>query len=281
MTGAQQSSVRERLWYVAWLVVCLAFLAFFIGPFFWMFFTSFKTRPDIVRFPPRLLPTEWITDNYVTMWTELNWLPMFWNSAWITSVSVVLVIFFNSLAGFSFAKIRWPLRNFFFLFIIAGLIVPEQVDLIPRFLMMVSWGLTGTYIPVILFMIAQGFQTFMLRQFISTIPDDYIDAAKIDGMGYFSIFMRIILPLAKAGVLTMTIFTTFAVWNQYVYPLIYLTEQRQFTVQLGLGLLQQRLAGQFGPIMAGATIVSIPTMIVYLFFQRFFTAGITMVGIKG
>jgi multiple sugar transport system permease protein len=146
---------------------------------------------------------------------------------------------------------------------------------------MVSWGLTGTYIPVILFMIAQGFQTFMLRQFISTIPDDYIDAAKIDGMGYFSIFMRIILPLAKAGVLTMTIFTTFAVWNQYVYPLIYLTEQRQFTVQLGLGLLQQRLAGQFGPIMAGATIVSIPTMIVYLFFQRFFTAGITMVGIKG
>ena len=273
--------MRKGLWYVAWLVVCLGFLAFFIGPFFWMFFTSFKARPDIVRFPPRLLPTEWITDNYVAMWTELNWLPMFWNSAWITSVSVVLVIFFNSLAGFSFAKMRWPLRNFFFLFIIAGLIVPEQVDLIPRFLMMVSWGLTGTYIPVILFMIAQGFQTFMLRQFISTIPDDYIDAAKIDGMGYFSIFMRIVLPLAKAGVLTMTIFTTFAVWNQYVYPLIYLTEQRQFTVQLGLGLLQQRLAGQFGPIMAGATVVSIPTMIIYLFFQRFFTAGITMVGIKG
>lgn len=281
MSGIIESTSRRRIGYTVWMLVCLFFLAFFIGPFFWMFFTSFKARPDIVRFPPRLLPAQWITENYATMWNELPWLPMFWNSTWITVLSVLLVIFFNSLAGFSFAKLNWPFRNFFFLFIIAGLIVPEQVDMIPRFLMMVSWGLTGTFVPIILFMVAQGFQTFMLRQFISTIPNEYIDAAKIDGMGYFGIFVRIIMPLARAGILTMTIFTTFAVWNQYVYPLIYLTHPHQFTVQLGLGLLQQRLAGQFGPIMAGATIVSIPTMIVYLIFQRYFTAGITMAGIKG
>ena len=272
---------KRRLNHLVWLLLCVMFLFFFVGPFVWMVTTSFKAAADIVRFPPRLFPERWVVDNYVTMWHELNWLPMFANSFWITGVSVFLLVMVSALGGFSFAKLRWPLRTFCFLLIVAGLIVPTEVDMIPRFLMMTSWGLTGTYIPVILLIIGQGFQTFMIRQFIGTIPDDYFDAAKVDGMGYVWMFVKIVLPLAKAGVITMSIFSTFMVWNQYVYPLIYLTKPHQFTLQLGLGLLQQRLVGQFGPLMAAATMVSIPTLIIYLMFQQRLTSGIAMTGVKG
>ncbi|MDE0228252.1 MAG: carbohydrate ABC transporter permease [Spirochaetaceae bacterium] len=272
---------KRRLNYLVWLLLCVVFLFFFVGPFVWMVTTSFKTPADIIRFPPRLFPELWVVDNYVTMWNELNWLPMFANSFWITGVSVFLLVMVSALGGFSFAKMRWPLRTFCFLLIVAGLIVPTEVDMIPRFLMMTSWGLTGTYIPVILLIIGQGFQTFMIRQFIGTIPDDYFDAAKVDGMGYVWMFVKIVLPLSKAGVITMAIFSTFMVWNQYVYPLIYLTKPHQFTLQLGLGLLQQRLVGQFGPLMAAATMVSIPTLIIYLMFQQRLTSGIAMTGVKG
>ena len=272
---------KRRLNYLVWLLLCVVFLFFFVGPFVWMVTTSFKTPADIIRFPPRLFPELWVVDNYVTMWSELNWLPMFANSFWITGVSVFLLVMVSALGGFSFAKMRWPLRTFCFLLIVAGLIVPTEVDMIPRFLMMTSWGLTGTYIPVILLIIGQGFQTFMIRQFIGTIPDDYFDAAKVDGMGYVWMFVKIVLPLSKAGVITMAIFSTFMVWNQYVYPLIYLTKPHQFTLQLGLGLLQQRLVGQFGPLMAAATMVSIPTLIIYLMFQQRLTSGIAMTGVKG
>ena len=273
--------LKRRINYVLWLLICVAFLFFFVGPFVWMITTSFKAPVDIVRFPPTLLPERWVVNNYVTMWNELNWLPMFVNSFWITAVSVFLLVMVSSLGGFAFAKMRWPLRTFCFLLIVAGLIVPTEVDMIPRFLMMTSWGLTGTYIPVILLIIGQGFQTFMMRQFIGTIPDDYFDAAKVDGMGYIWMFGKIVLPLAKAGVITMAIFSTFMVWNQYVYPLIYLTKPHQFTLQLGLGLLQQRLVGQFGPLMAAATMVSLPTLVIYLLFQRHLTSGIAMTGVKG
>ena len=272
---------KRRLNTLVWYFLCVMFLFFFVGPFVWMVTTSFKTPADIIRFPPRLFPELWVVENYVTMWNELNWLPMFANSFWITGVSVFLLVMVSALGGFSFAKMRWPLRTFCFLLIIAGLIVPTEVDMIPRFLMMTSWGLTGTYIPVILLIIGQGFQTFMIRQFIGTIPDDYFDAAKVDGMGYVWMFVKIVLPLSKAGVITMAIFSTFMVWNQYVYPLIYLTKPHQFTLQLGLGLLQQRLVGQFGPLMAAATMVSIPTLIIYLMFQQRLTSGIAMTGVKG
>ena len=273
--------LKRRLNHLVWLLLCVMFLFFFVGPFVWMVTTSFKAPADIIRFPPRLFPELWVVDNYVTMWNELNWLPMFANSFWITGVSVFLLVMVSALGGFSFAKMRWPLRTFCFLLIVAGLIVPTEVDMIPRFLMMTSWGLTGTYIPVILLIIGQGFQTFMIRQFIGTIPDDYFDAAKVDGMGYVWMFVKIVLPLSKAGVITMAIFSTFMVWNQYVYPLIYLTKPHQFTLQLGLGLLQQRLVGQFGPLMAAATMVSIPTLIIYLMFQQRLTSGIAMTGVKG
>ena len=273
--------LQRRVSHFLWLLICVAFLFFFVGPFVWMVTTSFKVPADIVRFPPTLLPERWVLENYVTMWNELNWLPMFANSFWITAVSVFLLVMVSSLGGFAFAKMRWPLRTFCFLLIVAGLIVPTEVDMIPRFLMMTSWGLTGTYIPVILLIIGQGFQTFMMRQFIGTIPNDYFDAAKVDGMGYVWMFVKIVLPLAKAGVVTMSIFSTFMVWNQYVYPLIYLTKPHQFTLQLGLGLLQQRLVGEFGPLMAAATMVSLPTLIIYLMFQRHLTSGIAMTGVKG
>lgn len=277
----QTRKAKKTISYLIWLVLCLLFLTIFIGPFFWMIFTSFKPRNEIFAFPPQILPQRWVVSNYVRMWQEMNWLKMFFNSIWINALSVALIVFISSIAAFAFSKLRFPFREPLFLLVIAGMIVPEQVDLIPRFLMMVRWNLVGTYIPVVLLIAGQGFQTFMLRQFIMTIPDTYIEAAKLDGMGYFSIYWKIILPLAKSGLLTMVIYSMFMVWNQYLYPLVYLTKPNMFTVQVGLGVLRDRLLGQYGPIMAASTLVCLPTLIVYFIFQRNFTTGIAMSGIKG
>lgn len=266
---------------MTWWLIGGFFILYFIGPFLWMIFTSFKVPSEVIAFPPTLIPRIWTFENYVRMWAEFPWLRLLWNSVWITTVSVFGILFLNSLAAFAFAKLRFPLRNTLFLLVIGGLIVPEQVDMIPRFLMMVSMGLTGTFIPVILLIVAQGFQCFMMRQFISTIPDDFLDAAKIDGMGYWQMYLNIILPLAKAGIIVVMIFSTFMVWNQYVYPLIYLTRPEMYTVQLGLGMLQQRIPGNFGIRMAGASFVAAPTLIVYLIFQRHLASGILMGGLKG
>ena len=117
--------------------------------------------------------------------------------------------------------------------------------------------------------------------FILTIPDEYFEAAKIDGMGYFQMYFTIVIPLSKAAMITMMIYSVFMVWNQYVYPLIYLTNKDQYTLQIGLGVLQERLIGQFGPLMAAATMVSIPSLVIYLIFQRYLTEGITMTEVKG
>ncbi len=281
----QAQSIRRKtkagFFYLLWLSLCLLFTLFFIGPFIWMIVTSVKIPQEVVQYPPTILPKIWTGNNYKIMWEEIKWLPMFWNSAWITSVTVLLMLFVNSMAAFAFAKMRFPLREPIFMLIIAAMVVPLQVDLIPRFHMMVKWGLTGTYVPVILLAVAQGFQTFMLRQFFRSIPDSLFDAAKIDGMGFFQIYWSIAIPLSKPAIFTLAIFATLGVWNSYLYPLIYLGKAGQYTVQLGLALLQQKLVGQYGPVMAASLMISLPTLIVYLFFQRYFVRGIVMSGIKG
>jgi multiple sugar transport system permease protein len=273
--------VKSAAFYILWLGVCLLFTLFFVGPFIWMIVTSFKVPREIVRFPPTFIPKVVTFDNYRKMWAEMEWVGMFWNSIWITAVTMALMLFFNSLAAFAFAKMRFPMKEVLFLYLVAGMIVPLQVDLIPRFHMMIRWKLMGTFVPVILLAVAQGMHIFMLRQFIRSIPDSLFDAAKIDGMGFFRSYWQIALPLAKPALITLGIFTFLFVYNAYLYPLIYLAKPEQYTIQLGLALLQARLPKQYGPIMAGSTMVAMPTLVVYLIFQRYFVRGIVMSGLKG
>jgi len=268
--------------YVLWLVTCIIVTVIFVGPVFWMIRTSFMHPVEIREWPPRLFPSQITFENYQNAWALMNWPRLFYNSILVTVTATVGLLFLSSLAAFAFAYLRFPFKNFLFItLVLATMIVPMQVDLIPRFLMMARWGLVGTYIPVILLALVHGFQIFLYRQFFQGLPKDLFDAAKVDGAGYFRMYWKIAMPLAWPATATLFIFSFLLRWNDFLYPLIYLTERRLYTVQLGLAFFQREAALPVGPLMAASTYVALPTIVVFLIFQRYFVKGIVMTGMKG
>lgn len=247
-----------------------------------MLFTAFKPLEEIRVWPPRILPDNWTFENFITAWSAMNWPRMFLNSTFLTMTITVGHLFFSSLAAFAFARLRFPFKNTVFMLVLATMIVPEQVDLIPRFLMMANWGLVNTYVPVILLALVHGFAIFLYRQFFQALPQDLFDAARVDGASFFRMYRSIAMPLAWPATATLFIFTFLTHWNAFLYPLIYLNSERLFTVQLGLAFFSYTQAGiPVGPLMAASVFVALPTIFVYIIFQRYFVRGIVMTGVKG
>jgi multiple sugar transport system permease protein len=274
---------RQRaLMFGLWLLTCLAVSVIYLGPVLWMFFTAFKPLAEIRTWPPRLLPDTWTVENFVVAWTSSNWPRMFLNSAFVALTITVLHLFVSSLAAFAFAWLRLPYKNVLFMLVLATMIVPEQVDLIPRFLMMVRWGLANSYAPLIILALVNGFTIFLYRQFFQSLPPELIDAARVDGANLFRIYRSIVMPLAWPATATLFIFTFLGHWNAFLYPLIYLQDRSLFTVQLGLAFFSYTQAGiPIGPLMAASVFVALPPIMVYIIFQRHFMRGVVMTGVKG
>jgi multiple sugar transport system permease protein len=280
----QRGAVRLKrtLLFILWLVTCLAVSVIFLGPVLWMLATAFKPPEEIRVWPPQFLPENWTLENFERAWTAMNWPRMFFNSFFITVTATIGTLLLSSLAAFAFARLRFPLKNVIFLLVLATMIVPEQVDLIPRFLMMAQWGLVGTYVPVILLALVQAFNIFLYRQFFQALPQDLFDAARVDGASFFRMYWSVAMPLAWPATATLFIFSFLFRWNDFLYPLIYLTDERLFTVQLGLAFFTHTQPGiPIGPLMAASTFVALPTILVYILFQRYFIRGIVMTGVKG
>ncbi|MBE0478839.1 carbohydrate ABC transporter permease [Candidatus Aerophobetes bacterium] len=275
------TKLKKAILYLIWLICCLAITAFIIGPFLWMLLSSFKTPTELLRFPPTWIPKGWTLENFGYAWRVLNWPRMFLNTAFLVGTITILTLFFNSLAGFAFAKMHFPGRRTLFFLVIAALLIPVQIPLIPRFLMMAKIGLVGTFVPLILFAVCQAFHTFLFRQFFMGIPDEIIESAKIDGASYFRCYWSLVVPLSKPVFAALAIITFIWHWNAYLYPMIYLLDPKMHTVQIGLALFQSEYGIKFGPLMAAATFVAVPTTIVYLVLQRHFRYGITLTGVKG
>lgn len=273
---------RRRFHYVLWLALCVLISVIFLGPVLWMFFTAFKPLDEIRVWPPQFLPTNWTVDNFVNAWTSTPWPRMFFNSIFVATTITVGHLFFSSLAAFAFSWLKFPFKNVIFMLVLATMIVPEQVDLIPRFLMMTDWGLTNSFTPVILLAMVHGFTIFLYRQFFQALPVDLIDAAKVDGASLLRIYRSIVMPLAWPATATLAIFQFLAHWNAFLYPLIYLNSPDLFTVQLGLAFFSYTQSGiPIGPLMAASVYIALPPIIVYLIFQRHFMQGIVMTGVKG
>jgi len=274
---------RKRTFYfVLWLGTCLLISVIYLGPVLWMFFTAFKPLAEIRTWPPQLLPDTWTIENFTQAWTAMAWPRMFFNSIFLATTITVWHLFFSSLAAFAFAWLRFPYKNVIFMLVLATMIVPEQVDLIPRFLMMSQWGLVNTYVPVILLALVHGFAIFLYRQFFQSLARELIDAARVDGASLFRIYWSIAMPLAWPATATLSIFTFLAHWNAFLYPLIYLQDESLFTVQLGLAFFSYTQAGiPIGPLMAASVFVALPPIIVYIIFQRHFVQGVVMTGVKG
>lgn len=281
-SALESKSLRRGVSFALWLAVCLAVSVVFLGPILWMFFTSFKPLEEIRLWPPQIFPVNWTLENYINAWTSTPWPRFFFNSIFLATVITVGHLIFSSLAAFAFAWLKFPFKNFIFMLVLATMIVPEQVDLIPRFLMMSDWGLTNSFWPVIILALVHGFTIFLYRQFFQALPRDLIDAARVDGATMFRIYRSIVMPLAIPATATLFIFTFLAHWNAFLYPLIYLNDRDLFTVQLGLAFFSYTQAGiPIGPLMAASVYIALPPIIVYIIFQRHFVRGIVMSGVKG
>lgn len=273
---------KPSLPFILWLITCLLVSVIYLGPVIWMFFTAFKPLEEIRSWPPQMFPENWTLENFVLAWNGMNWGRMFFNSIFLATVITLLHLFFSSLAAFAFARLQFPYKNVIFMLVLGTMIVPEQVDLIPRFLMMSDWGLVNTFAPVIILALVHGFTIFLYRQFFQSLPQELFDAAHVDGANLFRIYRSLAMPLAWPATATLFIFTFLAHWNAFLYPLIYLQDESLFTIQLGLAFFSYTQAGlPIGPLMAASVFVALPPIIVYIMFQHHFARGVVMTGVKG
>ena len=280
--GDRTVRFRRRVAYA--ILIGYAILMFI--PFAWSVITSFKTLPDSVRLT--VIPQPFTVDGWQFALTQPKppVTQMFVNSAIIAGVVTVTNLVLGSLAGYAFARLRFPGREVFFLIVLGTLMIPDQLRLVPVYLMMNAVGLTrgaAQYVAVILVLAIAGTSIFFLRQYFLSIPRDLEEAARIDGAGFFTTFVRVMLPLAGPALAAVAILQFQGTWNGFFWPVIFLQDPDHYTVQQGLYFFRQ--AGGFSsnwpPLMATVVMATIPVLVLYVFFQRFFVEGIAASGVKG
>jgi multiple sugar transport system permease protein len=260
--------------------------AVFILPMFWMLTTSLKTPEQVVRVPIQWIPDPLFWANYPNAFFRDPNQPLLvyiWNTVWVAFWSVLGALISNTLVAYGFARLRWPGRDVLFMFVIATLLLPFAVTMIPLYLLWNALGQTNTYWPLIVpAWLASPFSVFLLRQFFMGIPQELSESARIDGASELQILWRIIVPLARPGLAVVALFQFMGVWNDFTGPLIFLRDKLLFTISLGLRNMQNAYGlSNFGEIMAASTITVLPVVIIFFLTQRTFIQGITFSGIKG
>jgi multiple sugar transport system permease protein len=272
---------RLKLGRLLTYVFLIVLAAITLLPFLWMVSASLKANKDVFRFPIQWIPAVPVWSNFAKIWTEIPFLTFFLNTTKLTVIITLLQLFTSSFAGYAFAKLQFRGRDVLFLAYIASIAVPWQTYMIPQFIMMRSIHLVDTHLSLILLQAFTAFGVFLMRQFFISIPDDILDAARIDGLSEYGIFFRVMLPLSKPALATLTITTVVFVWNDFMGPLIYLNSESLKTIQLGLRLFIQQYSSDYALIMAASLVSLIPVIILFLAFQRFFVEGIAGTGVKG
>ncbi|MGW3951084.1 carbohydrate ABC transporter permease [Streptomyces sp. NPDC004752] len=267
-----------RPWLYGPLFGCLLLM---ITPFLWMLSGSLKPEADIRKFPPDLIPRHPTFTNYRQLFSSLDFTTMFTNSVIVALAVTAGNLLFCSMLGYALAKLEFRGRRTVFTLVIATLMVPGLVTFVPLYVLVANMKLTGSLLGLILPFLAAPFGVFLMRQFISTLPDELIDAARVDGCRELAIFWKIILPLTRPALATLGIITFLGSWNNFLWPLVVAQNEDQYTLPVGLALAS---SGQdftrFGVLLAGSVGVLLPVMIVFLLFQRHFVAGIATTGLK-
>jgi multiple sugar transport system permease protein len=262
------------------MTIILLLTIIFMFPFYWIITGAFKPQNVTVQIPPQWFPinptfsnfTE-LAKNPLAMWT--------FNSFFIAFATMVVVCLTATMAGYALAKKRFPGRNIIFWTLIVAMALPKQVVMIPLFTILSKFGWINSYAGLILPAAAWPFGVFLMKQFSQGVPGELLEAAKIDGCNELRIFWNIVIPLVKPGVGALAIFTFISSWNDYFMQLIVIRSSNKFTLPLGVALMQQEFTTNYGAIMAGAALASLPMIIVFICFQNYFTQGITMGAVKG
>lgn len=278
----QSRSTQDRLLAIASHIILLMGALTMVVPFVWMLSTSLKAPGKTFVYPPEWIPNPVVWQNYPEMWTALpfNWFTF--NSIKIATLSTIGQLVSCSMGAFAFSALKFKGRDTLFFLLVATLMIPYQVTLIPTFILFSKLGWVGTHLPLWVPAFWGGaFGTFLLRQFYLTIPMDLAESARIDGANIWQIFWHVYLPLSKPAMATLSIFTFMWSWNDLLNPLIYVSELKQLTLTIGLSFFQnQRYGGQWPLMMAGAVVSILPILLIFFFAQRYFIQGITMTGIK-
>ncbi len=286
-TTGRSVSISRAAGGVAFYLVALLLTLFFLGPFVWTVISSLKAPAEITTYPPVFVPAVLHFENYVRAWTKVPFLSFYINSLTVTILAVTGQVLSATLVAYGFARFQFPLRNTLFMLVIATLIVPWEVTIIPSFLLYKFLGWLDTLKPLIVpsWFGGSPLYIFLLRQFFMTIPRDLDEAAEMDGANSFRVLWQILVPLVVPAVTTVAIFSFLQHWNEFIQPLIFLNTDTNFTVSLGLRLFQTSPADPGEPkehlLMAAAVIASLPCIALFFAAQRFFVRGIVMTGIKG
>lgn len=266
---------------IAVYVILILLSILTIIPFAWMLSASLKLNKDVFAWPMQWIPAQPQWQNYVNIWTKIPLMKFISNTAILTVVVTLLQLLTSSFAAYAFAKLRFKGRNLLFLGYIATIAMPWQVYMVPQFLMMSGMGLNDKLLAMVCLQAFSAFGVFLMKQFYDGIPDELCEAARIDGLSEYGIWRRIMLPLSKPSLATLTIFTFVNTWNDFLGPLLYLHTESKKTLQLGLRMFIGQYSAEYGLIMAASVVALIPVLVVFLALQKYFVQGIASSGLKG
>jgi multiple sugar transport system permease protein len=260
------------------LLILMAFV-FFI-PFFWSVSTSLKSLPESVK-GFDLIPDDPSLRAYRDALTDFNFARYAVNSAFLATTITVSNLLLASIGGYAFARLRFPGREVLFMLVLATLMIPDQLRLVPIFQMLTNWGLVSTYQGYIMIKLVAATNLFLMRQYFLTIPKDYEEAAKLDGAGYFKTYWKVMLPLAGPALAAITILEFQGIWNEFFWPLIILQDESKYTLTIGISNFVGVYDTNWPPLMAASVIAILPVTAIFLVFQRYFVAGVAAAGVKG
>ncbi|MER6014620.1 carbohydrate ABC transporter permease [Streptomyces bluensis] len=253
-------------------------------PFLWMALSAFKTRQDLTASPPVWIPSRWTLDSFSALLDQLDMPRYFVNSLVVAVMVTVCNLLFCSMLGYALAKLDFAGRSKVFATVLAALMVPGNLLILPLYVLMSGLNLIDTYAGLVLPFAASAFGVFLMRQFMQTVPDELLEAARIDGAGEWYIFWRIVLPLVKPALATLAIFTFLGSWNNFVWPLVATNDPGKYTLPVALATFandpNRTVAGGNGMLMAGSLLVVLPVLAVFALLQRHFTQGIATAGLK-
>ncbi|UWU18633.1 carbohydrate ABC transporter permease (plasmid) [Rhizobium sullae] len=277
--SARSRQIRVKT--IAIYLTVIVITAVMLMPFAWMLSASLKLSRDVFVFPIEWIPSEPRWQNYIDIWSKIPLALFIYNTSKLTVMVTSLQLLTSSFAAYAFAKLDFPYKNTLFLGYIATIAMPWQVYMVPQFLLMREFGLNNTHLALICLQAFTAFGVFLMRQFYMSIPTELCEAARIDGMNEYQIWAKIMLPLSKPALSTLTIFTFVTTWNDFLGPMIYLTKTELKTIQIGLRMFISQYSAEYGLIMAASVVALIPVLIVFLSLQRFFVEGVASSGLKG
>lgn len=273
-------SSMYRVWQVIFNLI-LAFLALVtVIPFVWMFISSFSTNADIVAINSGFFPKPHTLENYKNIQQQFDFLRLFGNSLFISLVKTAITLYTSALLGFIFGKMRFRGRNILFGIVMATMMVPGAVTIIPQYEMIVKWGWLNSYKALILPGMISAFGIFLFKQAMSAIPDEMLEAARVDGAGDWRIFHQIVLPMTRNTAAALVIFTFLWNWEDYLWPFLIINDQDKQMLSVGLQLFNGRYGTDYGGLFAATSLAIIPVLIVYVFFQKQFIAGVASGAVK-